>query len=108
MMEKQIFMVIEKRGEFESLGAIFVQKKNRPIKKPPAYPWQDLALKIIADLGVPAFKRNSIFKICRDHPQEFVERCLNDTKELCKTGECWKYFLKVINEEGRRNEEDKN
>ncbi|HTW96555.1 MAG TPA: hypothetical protein VMD74_02765 [Candidatus Methylomirabilis sp.] len=97
-------MGIKKNDGFQSLGAIFIGKKNIQIKKPPAYPWQDLALKIIAELGVPGFKRNSIFKICRDNPQEFVERCLNDTKELCKSGECWKYFLKVVNEERKRRE----
>ena len=96
-------MVDDKKGEFESLGSIFIQKKGRAIKKPPAYAWQDLALKVIADLGAPNFKRASIFKICRDYPKEFVERCLNDTKELCKSGECWKYFLKVVNEERKRN-----
>lgn len=92
----------QKKGEFESFGAIFVQKKNIKVKKPPAYPWQDLALKVVADLGIPGFKRASVFKICRDHSKEFVERCLNDTKELCKTGESWKYFLKVCNEEAKK------
>lgn len=65
-------------------------------KKPPAYQWQDFALQIISDLGVPNFKRNSVFKICKDNSKEKVERALNDTKELCKTGEKWKYFFKVI------------
>jgi hypothetical protein len=91
------------KGEFESLGAIFLNKRGLKAKKPPAYPWQDLALKVIAELNIPNFKRASIFKICRDYPKEFVERCLNDTKELCKSGEKWKYFLKVANEEGKRN-----
>ncbi len=91
------------KGEFESLGSIFIQKKGRQVKKPPAYPWQDLALRVVAELGVPNFKRASIFKICRDYPVEFVERCLNDTKELCKSGEQWKYFLKVVSEEGKRS-----
>jgi hypothetical protein len=91
------------KGEFESLGSIFIQKKGRQTKKPPAYPWQDLALKVVADLGVPNFKRASIFKICRDYPKEFVERCLNDTKELCQSGEGWKYFLKVVDTESKRN-----
>ncbi|MDD4902491.1 MAG: hypothetical protein PHE24_05145 [Patescibacteria group bacterium] len=92
----------DNKGEFESLGSIFIQKKGRAVKKPPAYAWQDLALRVIADLGVPAFKRNSIFKICRDYPKEFVERCLNDTKELCQSGEKWKYFLKVVDAESKR------
>jgi hypothetical protein len=93
----------DKKGEFESFGSIFVNKKGLKAKKPPAYPWQDLALKVVADLGVPGFKRASIFKICRDFPKEFVERCLNDTKELCKGGEGWKYFLKVVGTESKRN-----
>jgi hypothetical protein len=97
----------QKNGEFESFGAIFISKKGIKAKKPPAYPWQDLALKVVTDLGIPGFKRASVFKICRDYPKEFVERCLNDTKELCQSGEKWKYFLKVVNEEGRRNEKIK-
>lgn len=64
--------------------------------KPPAYPWQDFALRIIKELGVPAFKRNSVFKICKQYSKEYVEKCLNETKELCKTGESWKYFFKVV------------
>lgn len=65
-------------------------------KKPPAYQWQDLALRIISDLSIPNFKRGSVFKICKDNTKEKIERALNDTKELCKTGEKWKYFFKVI------------
>ena len=64
-------------------------------KKPPAYQWQELALKIISELSVPNFKRNSVFKICKIKSRDFVEKCLNDTKELCQTGERWKYFFKI-------------
>jgi hypothetical protein len=64
-------------------------------KKPPAHQWQELALKVIGDLGVPSFKRNSVFKICKLRSKSFVETCLNDTKELCQTGERWKYFFKI-------------
>jgi hypothetical protein len=92
----------QQKGEFESLGSIFIQKKGIKAKKPPAYPWQDLALKVVTELGIPGFKRASVFKICRDHSKEFVERCMNDTKELCKSGERWKYFLKVCNEEAKK------
>lgn len=70
-------------------------KKNGQ-KKPPAYQWQDLALKIISELSVPNFKRNSVFKICKDQPKETIEKAFNDTKELCQTGEKWKYFFKVM------------
>jgi hypothetical protein len=76
----------------QKLGDLFT-KIQQP--KPPAYQWQDLALRIIKDLGVPGFKRNSVFKICKDNPQEIVEKAVNETKELCKTGEKWKYFFKV-------------
>lgn len=95
-------MINDKKGEFESFGSIFVNRKVVKSKKPPAYPWQDLALKVVSELGIPGFKRASVFKICRDHSKEFVERCLNDTKELCKSGESWKYFLKVCNEEVKK------
>ncbi len=82
------------KGEFSSFKDIF---KNKPAAvKPPAYPWQELALRIIEELSIPGFKRSSVFKICRDLPASTVERALNDTKELCKTGVAWKYFFKVI------------
>ena len=65
-------------------------------KKPPAYQWQDLALRIISDLNVPNFKKNSVFRVCKENSQAVIERALNDTKELCQTGEKWRYFFKVI------------
>lgn len=77
-----------------SFKEIVANKKSAP--KAPAYLWQDLALKIERELHVPAFKRNSIFKVCRDYPRSLIERCLADTKELCKSGEQWKYFLKIV------------
>lgn len=69
---------------------------KRTAKKPPTYEWQDLALRVIKELGVPAFKRNSVFKVCKDNRKEVVEQCLNDTKELCMSGMKWKYFFKII------------
>jgi hypothetical protein len=100
----------DKNEDFQSLGAIFSAKIKVQAKKPPAYAWQDLALKILGELNAPNFKRSSIFKICRDYPKDFVERCVNDTKELCKSGERWKYFLKVVSEETKKfkiNDENK-
>lgn len=81
-----------------------MQKIGETIKKwkaakPPAYPWQDLALRVIGDLNIPNFKKSAVFKACRDNSKIFIERCLNDTKELCKTGEKWKYFFKVLHQE---------
>lgn len=73
--------------------------------KPPAYQWQDLALRIIRELGIPGFKRNSVFKACKDNPKDFIEKCLNDTKELCKDGEKWKYFFKLITKKPETDQE---
>lgn len=70
-------------------------KQNAAIK-PPAYEWQDLALRIIQELGVPPFKRNSVFRVTKNNSKEFVEKALNETKELCRSGEKWKYFFKVV------------
>jgi len=70
--------------------------KNKKSVKPPAYEWQDLALRVINEIGAPAFKRSAVFKICKNYPKVVVEQALNDTKELCKTGAAWKYFFKVI------------
>lgn len=78
---------------FQSFADIFKQK---PKIKPPAYPWQDLALRVIKDLSIPNFKRASVFKICRDLPEATIILALNDTKELCKSGAAWKYFFKII------------
>jgi hypothetical protein len=78
---------------FEKIGSLMGGGVK---KKPPAYQWQELALRIIAELGVPNFKRNAVFKVCKENPKMFIERCLNDTKELCQTGQDWKYFFKLI------------
>jgi len=68
-----------------------------PKKKLPAYQWQQLALDIINQLNIPSDKRNSVFLACKKYPRQLIEKCLNDTKELCQTGEKWKYFFKLIN-----------
>lgn len=75
--------------------------------KPPAYQWQDLALRIIKELGIPSFKRNSVFKACKDNSKDFIEKCLNDTKELCKDGEKWKYFFKLVTKKPETTETQK-
>ncbi len=77
----------------ENIKDIF---KNKQSIKPPAYEWQDLALRIINELGVPGFKRNSVFKACKEYTKEQIEKAFNDTKELCRDGNCWKYFFKVL------------
>jgi hypothetical protein len=80
---------------FQKINNIFLHKKS---VKPPAYQWQDLALRLIKELNIPQAKRSSVFKICRDNPKHFIEQCLNDTKELSKSGERWRYFFKLINQ----------
>ncbi len=80
----------------EQLSDIFTNKRS--IKKPPAYEWQELALRVIEELGIPNFKRNAVFKICKENPKPFIEKCLNDTKELAHTGQKWKYFFKLISQ----------
>jgi hypothetical protein len=71
--------------------------KNRKKVKAPAYPWQDMALDVIRELGIPSFKRSSVFKACKEKSPEEIKRALNDTKELCKDGQKWQYFFKIIN-----------
>lgn len=80
---------------FQSLSDIFKAKKTI---KAPAYPWQDLALRVIKELSIPNFKRSSVFKICKEKPASQIEMAMNDTKELCKTGTAWKYFFKIIDQ----------
>jgi hypothetical protein len=87
---------------FKGLGEIFAAKQKQMKIKPPAYEWQDLALRVIKELSVPNFKRNSIFKIAKESNKESLERALNDTKELCHSGQKWAYFLKVIDSEKKK------
>lgn len=86
---------MDNNDSFAKIGD-FIGKKV--IKKAPAYEWQDLALRIIKELNIPVNKKSSVFKACREHPKMFIEQCLNDTKELCKTGDKWKYFFKIVNQ----------
>ncbi|MFA6524825.1 MAG: hypothetical protein WCT33_00985 [Patescibacteria group bacterium] len=89
-----------RKSEMENIGEIF--KKKTPGKKPPAFEWQDLALRVIEELRIPSFKRNSVFKACRDHDKYFIQKCVSDTKELADEGEKWKYFFKLV---GKKPEE---
>ncbi len=79
----------------DSIQDIFKNKK--PVKAP-AYIWQEMALKIINELGVPPFKRSSVFKICKDLERNFVEKCFDDTEELAKGGDAWRYFFKLTSQ----------
>lgn len=77
-----------------------ILQNKEPGKKPPAYQWQDLALRIIKELNIPNFKRNSVFKVCKEFyeagSQARLLQALTDTQELCQTGQKWQYFFKVI------------
>ncbi|HEX8974775.1 MAG TPA: hypothetical protein VF817_04800 [Patescibacteria group bacterium] len=82
------------KDNFKSFGDLL--SKRAPAKKAPAYEWQDLALRIIKELNIPGNKRGSVFQICKKFSKPIVEKALNDTKELCKTGEQWRYFFKIV------------
>ncbi|MCK4540404.1 hypothetical protein KAU09_04585 [Candidatus Parcubacteria bacterium] len=82
-----------KNEKIEGIGDIL---KIRKTKKTPAYEWQELALRVIEELKVPSNKRSSVFKACKQLPKNFILQALNDTKELCKTGDKWKYFFKIL------------
>ena len=84
---------MEKKENLKSFGELM---KNRVVKKAPAYQWQDLALRVIIELNIPNNKRSSVFRVCKQNTKQIVERAMNDTKELCKTGEKWRYFFKLI------------
>lgn len=83
-------------GRKENLKSFGELMKNRVIKKAPAFEWQDLALRVIKELNIPNNKRSSVFRVCKQNTKQIVERAMNDTKELCKTGEKWRYFFKLI------------
>ena len=87
----------------EKIGDLFKEKASKPASfraKTPAYAWQDLALRVIKELNIPNFKRSAVFKVCKEKSRNFIEKCLNDTKELCQTGEKWKYFFKIVGGKG--------
>jgi hypothetical protein len=81
-----------------------IVKVRKPVKAP-AYPWQELALRVIKELAIPGFKRNSVFKLCKENPTSVIERAMNDTKELCQNGSKWQYFFKVMSLEKTRIED---
>lgn len=83
-------------GRKENLKSFGELMKNRVIKKAPAFEWQDLALRVIKELNIPNNKRSSVFRVCKQNTKQIVERAMNDTKELCKTAEKWRYFFKII------------
>lgn len=84
---------------------------KRESKKAPAYPWQELALRVIKELSIPNFKRGAVFKVCKDLEPTLVERAMNDTKELCNNGAAWKYFFKIssqyLNDPKNKTEQNK-
>ena len=86
--------------KFNKIGDL-LNKKNKNGVKPPFYPWQELALKIIKELNIPDFKRSSVFKVCKECDKIFIERCLTDTRELCQNGLKWKYFFKIVNNDSK-------
>jgi hypothetical protein len=73
--------------------------KNKKAVKAPAHEWQDLALRVINELKIPNFKRSSVFKACKQYSGQKILNALNDTKELCQTGDKWKYFFKILSSE---------
>jgi len=82
--------------KFQSFADII--KRKAPAIKPPAYPWQDLALRVIKELGIPGYKRSAVFKACKEKPSSEIMIALNDTKELAHSGAAWKYFFKIIDQ----------
>lgn len=86
-------MYMDKKDNLKSFGELM---KNRTAKKAPAFEWQDLALRVIKELNIPNDKRSSVFQVCKKHSKPIIEKAMNDTKELCKSGEKWRYFFKLI------------
>lgn len=93
---------MENKKEFENINDIFGSRVTQ--KKPPAHDWQDLALKVIKELSIPNFKRSAVFKVCKEKSKIEIEKCLNDTKELCQSGVKWKYFFKIVSSGPTKNQ----
>ncbi|MBT4516672.1 MAG: hypothetical protein HOC78_02140 [Candidatus Komeilibacteria bacterium] len=89
----------------QQIADIFKKKKKEaPKKRTTAYQWQDFALFIIKELDIPQSKKNSVFKICKDYDKNYVEKCLDDTKELAQGAGRWRYFFKLIAEYKKSSE----
>ena len=84
--------------ELQQLGDIFKHLKR---VKPPAHQWQDLALWVIKELRIPNNKRSAVFKVCKEHHETIIRQAVNDTKELCPSGQSWQYFFKIIGNIGK-------
>lgn len=96
MVKPALFLYTEHMTEIEPLSFKDILDNKKAAPKAPAYPWQDLALKVEREIKIPGFKRSALFKVCRDYPRVVIERCLADTKELCQSGEQWRYFFKIV------------
>jgi hypothetical protein len=83
----------------QQISDIF-KKKKEPVNevKAPSYQWQDMALNIIKELDIPQSKKNSVFKVCKDYDKNYVEKCVDDTKELAQGSGRWRYFFKLVAE----------
>lgn len=82
-----------KKENFKSFADL---AQKRIVKKAPAYQWQDLALTVIKEMDMPKEKRSAVFRVCKQYSRQMIEKALNDTKELCQSGEKWRYFFKII------------
>lgn len=71
-------------------------KQPRPIIKPTAHPWQQLALEVIERLRIPDFKRSATFQACQQFPESVIRQAVIDTQELCQQGSRWQYFFKIL------------
>ena len=91
-------LLMKKNKGFTSLDYIL---QNKQTQKPPAYQWQDLALRVITELRIPKFKHSAVFKVCKERGQTIIEQTLNDTKELCPNGQSWKYFFKILGNQNK-------
>ena len=78
-----------------------LNQANKNRKKPPAYQWQDLALRVIKDLNIPNFKRSAVFKACKEESSARILQALTDTEELCQGEHKWAYFFKVLSNKNK-------
>ena len=72
------------------------QYKTLEKPKKRIFRWQELATQINHDLKVPFNMQKVVFKICYENPEDYVEHCFNETKELAKENKVL-YFIKLVN-----------
>lgn len=76
--------------EFEKIGNLFNKKTAA---KPPAYQWQDLALRVIKELSIPDVKKAPCLKLAKKSRKISLKAALTTRKNFARQGISGNIFL---------------